>query len=220
MNPFLEFRENIQKHGLEYYGMFYGNYKGTVEDNNDPDIRGRLIVKCPAVYGDKAFKKWALPKGMFTGKGIGIYGIPQVGDPVWVEFENGMPEYPIWNYGWIPKDYAPKDAEIGKYLITTPKGYRFLLDEVNELIELRFDDSISITANKDKVLIKFGDNNVEISDKISINFGGKNFKTILDSWLDSLIQAVITTPSGPGNFAPNTVTQLNQAKTDINTLMK
>ena len=220
MNPFIEFRENILKHGLEYYGMYYAKYEGNVADNDDPEVRGRIKVKCPAAYGKKVFNNWALPYGMFTGNKIGFFAIPQVGDPVWVSFKNGMPEYPLWTYGWIPKDYKQDGAGVGKYLITTPNGYRLLFDDKAEKIELRFSDTVTITANKDNILMKYGENNIEISDKISINFGDKNLKTIMDSWLDLLIQAIITTPSGPGYFAPNTITELNKVKTDLNLLMK
>lgn len=220
MNPFIEFKENILMHGLEYYGMYYGLYEGNVADNEDPQTRGRVKVRCPAVYGKKTFNKWALPFGMFTGNKIGFFAIPQIGDPIWVSFKNGMVEYPLWTYGWIPKDYKQEDSAIGKYLITTPNGYRLLFDDVAEKIELKFSDDVSITANADNILMSYGENNIEITDKISVNFGGKSLKTILDAWIDLLVAAIITTPSGPGNFAPNTITELNKIKTDLNLLMK
>ena len=41
-----------------------------------------------------------------TGKQMGAYMIPQIGTGVWVEFEQGNPDYPIWSgcwYGSSPK---------------------------------------------------------------------------------------------------------------------
>jgi uncharacterized protein involved in type VI secretion and phage assembly len=35
-----------------------------------------------------------------TGKQMGAYMIPQIGAGVWVEFEQGDPDYPIWSGCW------------------------------------------------------------------------------------------------------------------------
>ena len=39
---------------------------------------------------------WAMPCFPIAGKQQGTYFIPQIGAGVWVEFENGDPNYPIW----------------------------------------------------------------------------------------------------------------------------
>jgi len=75
-------------------GRFFGKYRGTVEDNNDPTGRGRLSVRVPAVFGDTPV--WALPCVPYAGDGVGFYAIPAVSTPVWVEFEAGDPSFPIW----------------------------------------------------------------------------------------------------------------------------
>jgi uncharacterized protein involved in type VI secretion and phage assembly len=36
----------------------------------------------------------------FTGKQMGMWCLPQIGTGVWVEFEQGDPDYPIWSGCW------------------------------------------------------------------------------------------------------------------------
>lgn len=220
MNSFTELKEALRNQGMECLGWFYGVYAGQVSDNNDPDLRGRLKIVCPAMYGLKAFNKWAEPFGMFTGNKIGFYAIPQIGDPVWVMAQRGDPEHPVWSYGFVPKDYNIEGAEIGKYILNTPLGYRVELNEVDKQIKFLYQDKIYIKSDSESTLIQWGDNTVEMKDKISINFGGVSLKETLDTWLDTLVQAIITTPSGPGNFAPDTITAFQQIKTDIGKLME
>lgn len=93
---------------------FYGKYRAEVVDNNDPDKRGRIRVKCPSVLGEQ-ISRWALPcfpPNTFT--------IPQAKELVWIEFEGGKKDSPIWNGVFYTKEqlttkfkgitYDPKDV--------------------------------------------------------------------------------------------------------------
>src|SRR5260370_1208751 len=76
---------------------YYGKYRGFVADNNDPDNRGRLKVRVPGVLGDDIVSGWALPCAPYGGAaGQGFFFIPDVEAGVWVEFESGLLEFPIW----------------------------------------------------------------------------------------------------------------------------
>jgi len=78
---------------------FYGKYRATVLNNVDPLQKGRLMVQAPDV--DALLPTtWALPCLPFTGRQMGMWAIPQIGAGVWVEFEQGDPDYPIWVGGW------------------------------------------------------------------------------------------------------------------------
>ena len=70
---------------------FFGNYRGVVFDNNDPEKLGRIRVKVPQIFADIA-TGWAWPKNT---AGISIE-VPAVGQGVWVEFEGGDSSFPIW----------------------------------------------------------------------------------------------------------------------------
>jgi uncharacterized protein involved in type VI secretion and phage assembly len=75
---------------------FYGKYRGKVESNVDPDRIGRIQVSVPAVLGSGTLS-WAMPCAPYAGRGVGFFAIPPIGANVWVEFESGDPDYPIWS---------------------------------------------------------------------------------------------------------------------------
>lgn len=77
---------------------FYGKYRGTVINNVDPKQEGRLLVQVPDVLGLTP-SSWAVPCVPLTGPTgtqMGVYLVPPIGAGVWVEFEQGDPDYPIW----------------------------------------------------------------------------------------------------------------------------
>jgi len=75
---------------------FFGKYRGKVENNVDPMLLGRVQVSVPAVLGDGTLS-WAMPCVPYAGSGVGLFAIPPVGAGVWVEFEGGDTDYPIWS---------------------------------------------------------------------------------------------------------------------------
>ena len=78
---------------------YWGKYRGTVVNNADPQQIGRLLVEVPNV-GGLSPKSWAMPCLPMTGKQAGVWVLPQVGNGVWVEFEHGDIDYPIWTGCW------------------------------------------------------------------------------------------------------------------------
>jgi uncharacterized protein involved in type VI secretion and phage assembly len=87
---------------------FYGKYRGTVEEVDDPDGLGRIKVRVPEVYG-KVVSPWALPCAPYAGPGVGFFAIPPAKAGVWVEFEAGDPSRPIWTGGWWGQNDPPQD---------------------------------------------------------------------------------------------------------------
>lgn len=78
---------------------FYGKYRGTVVNNVDPLQIGRIQVLVPDVTSILP-TSWAMPCVPLAGKQMGTFVVPQVGSGVWVEFEQGDPDYPIWVGGF------------------------------------------------------------------------------------------------------------------------
>jgi uncharacterized protein involved in type VI secretion and phage assembly len=74
---------------------FFGKYRGTVVNNVDPEQRGRVQVMVPDVAGF-ALTSWAMPALPIGGLQMGLFSLPMVGSGVWVEFEQGDLDYPIW----------------------------------------------------------------------------------------------------------------------------
>jgi uncharacterized protein involved in type VI secretion and phage assembly len=73
----------------------YGKYRATVLDNVDPMQMGRLLVQVPDV-SNVLPSTWAMPCVPFAGIMSGMYAVPAIGSGVWVEFEQGDPDYPVW----------------------------------------------------------------------------------------------------------------------------
>jgi len=74
---------------------YYGKYRGAVLQNVDPMQMGRILVIVPDVSAVLP-SSWAMPCVPIAGKQMGSYFVPQIGSGVWVEFEQGDPDYPIW----------------------------------------------------------------------------------------------------------------------------
>jgi hypothetical protein len=78
---------------------FFGKYRGVVVTNVDPLQKGRLQVIVPDV-SNTALSGWAMPCAPITGAQSGMFALPPTGAGVWVEFEQGDPDYPIWAGGF------------------------------------------------------------------------------------------------------------------------
>jgi uncharacterized protein involved in type VI secretion and phage assembly len=74
---------------------YYGKYRGTVINNVDPMQIGRIQVMVPDVSNFLP-SSFAMPCLPIAGKQMGSYFVPQIGSGVWIEFEQGNPDYPIW----------------------------------------------------------------------------------------------------------------------------
>lgn len=112
---------------------FYGKYRAVVLDNQDPEQVGRLQLQVPAVLGTLA-SAWALPCAPYAGPGVGLHAVPPVGAAVWVEFEAGNPELPIWSGGWWghgepPADERGRAATPPLKLLRSESGLLLALDD-------------------------------------------------------------------------------------------
>ncbi|HYI96154.1 MAG TPA: phage baseplate assembly protein V [Bryobacteraceae bacterium] len=79
-------------------GKFTGIYRGTVINNVDPKMSGRLMLQVPDVLGIVP-SSWALPSTPLagpTGAPMGAYLVPPLLSGVWVMFEHGDPDHPVW----------------------------------------------------------------------------------------------------------------------------
>lgn len=96
---------------------YFGKYRGTVLDNEDPRRLGRLKVQAPSLPGMTG--SWALPCVPYAGDQVGFYAMPPVGAHVWIEFEGGDLDAPIWAGcfwadGQVPGDPTTPDIKVWK----------------------------------------------------------------------------------------------------------
>ena len=95
---------------------YYGKYRGMVLNNIDPMQQGRLQVQVPDVAG-LAPASWAMPCVPIAGLQNGMVALPVIGSGVWIEFEQGNPEFPIW-----VGCFWGSAAEIPALAMATPPG--------------------------------------------------------------------------------------------------
>lgn len=111
----------------------YGKYRGFVADNQDPETRGRLRLRIPALLADEV-TGWALPCLPFGGLADqGLFVVPEIEAQVWVEFEAGDISKPIWTGTfWQQSSDTPTEAAIDPpttRLLKTPSGHLFEFDD-------------------------------------------------------------------------------------------
>ncbi len=96
-------------------GPFYGKYRGVVLNNIDPLQIGRI----QASVSDVAVlpSSWAMPCLPWAGINTGLFTVPPIGAGVWIEFERGDPDYPIWVGG-----YWGSAAEVPALARAVPPG--------------------------------------------------------------------------------------------------
>lgn len=84
----------------------HGLFRGVVEDNFDPERRGRVRVRVPEVDGtEKSMEadelRWAEPIHSYGGiNDSGSLIIPTIGATVWILYEQEDPQYPTYFGAW------------------------------------------------------------------------------------------------------------------------
>lgn len=119
-------------------GRYWGKYQGTVVNNLDPEQRGRLMVEVPDVLSlvPSTWAEACLPFAGPTGLPMGVYMVPPVGAGVWVEFEHGDPNKPIWvGCRWGAPTDVPLAAKAGNpaapnIVIQSPSQQAIVLSEL------------------------------------------------------------------------------------------
>jgi len=113
--------------------QYFGKYRGKVTNNTDPEQRGRIQVSVPAIFGDIPLN-WALPASPYAGMQNCFFAIPPLQANVWVEFEGGNPESPIWSgcfwgIGEVPALALGTPAAVPHFLLQTTGQSTFLLSD-------------------------------------------------------------------------------------------
>ena len=151
---FRGFLDNLLIYGLEYFGKYYSSYRSYVVDKNDPDKLGRIKVKIPVITGDVTHPKWIFPKGNFSGKDYGLQVLPNKGDMVWVEFESGNANFPMWSHGHYGNDEKPEEFDsVNIYGFKTPEGHIVLLDDDGGRVLIKSTDIIQLNDGENEGLV-------------------------------------------------------------------
>lgn len=139
---------------------FYGKYRGTVDDNRDPERLGRVKLRVPSVLGD-CVTDWAWPCLPYGGKADqGMFFVPDEGARVWVEFEEGNLDLPLWvGTFWARPDgetEIPAEAQVmeesepSRRVLKTSSGHVLELSDVEgeERVVLRHRDGAVLSMDE------------------------------------------------------------------------
>lgn len=183
---------------------YYGKYRAIVENNEDPQKLGRLMVTVPSLLGETHIG-WAMPCFPYGGReNTGYYMIPEQGDGVWVEFEAGKLSYPIWSGTWWAQDEAPKGVDDADpvpdlKIIKTKSGHIIQLDDSSG------NESITI-IDKDGNKIKMDSSAIEINaDSRDMTLTGNNITVEATTQLDLKGAAINVEASGVVTIKGSTV---------------
>lgn len=101
--------------------QYFGKYRAKVVDINDPEKRGRIRVMCPKVLGESS-SAWCEPCIPVAYDFGGDFALPKVGEFVWVEFESGDSNKPLYTGGlWATNKSPSSSYDSNERLITWGK---------------------------------------------------------------------------------------------------
>ena len=156
---------------------FFGIWRGVVTNVNDPLNLGRIKVKVHELLGDKDETNWASYCSPFGGGGHGWFFMPtpvtkdakeaQAGDGVWIMFEAGDINRPVWVGFWFSEvDGKPKDADKDVRVLETKSGHKLIFndkegkekikveDKSGQFIEWNVNENTITVEAKEKVVVK------------------------------------------------------------------
>ncbi len=150
---------------------FYGKYRGQVTDVDDPERNCRVKALVPGVMGETEVG-WALPAFAFAGAGYGQVLLPEVGDLVWIEFEAGNLNYPIWTGAFFLNGQRPEPSGNGARVIVSKKGHQLVLDDDADTLTVKHAMGATLEMTATEITLSIGANKMVMSlTAISFNEG-------------------------------------------------
>ena len=194
---------------------FYGKYRALVVDNEDPESLGRLKLQVPSVLGGEVVTGWATPCVPYGGAaGEGWLAVPDLGAGVWVEFEDGDPEFPIWvGTYWsapggeveLPRSNDPDGAEQDgvqapptRKIFKSAKGHTLQFEDADGAEEILVVFEVS---EGERHVLRLSADGVEIRDA-----AGSSIVMTPDAFeLTSAVPLRISAPGQPVTIAGDTI---------------
>lgn len=197
MKALQEFIEILINRGLEAIGLYYSTYSAYVYSTEDPENMNRLQLIIPMIDRYTPLRTWALPKDLYGGPNYGVNILPEKGDLVWVEFEFGRLQNPLWSHGYFGKGEKPKAFTSHKIKgFVSPGGIELLIDDEKNEVRVKLKDGVSFILSKDKYYIAKDEN------KLQPLVLGDELKTQLElekTRVTTLIEAIKNSPITPGD---------------------
>jgi Type VI secretion system/phage-baseplate injector OB domain len=209
---------------------FFSKYRGKVTANQDPLHLGRIQISVPSVFGEGR-QSWAMPCTPYAGKDIGWFTVPPVDANVWVEFEGGDPDYPIWSGCFWGAGELPQVAKVEEPV----KVQVFKTDGITITLS-NLGDNKGLTVEVDKPVVEkplkmiFNANGIELNNNnqttakfmaetIELKNGESSTVTIATDSIqlkESAIEIKLTNSSIELNSTPATIKLTTSSGIEIN----
>lgn len=159
-------------------GPHWGKYRGTVITSADPLFAGRLLCAVERFPG--MVFNWAAPCVPYAGVEQGFFAMPPTGANVWIEFENGDLDYPIWSGCFWGEGEIPIAPELGPLSAALVKTFRtpfctVQLDDTPEVggITIRLEDPavppVVLSMNATGLTIQTGPATVNVNAETGVS---------------------------------------------------
>jgi uncharacterized protein involved in type VI secretion and phage assembly len=136
---------------------YYGKYRGVVTDNLDPMGKGRIKARVPDVKGDGECS-WALPCVPYAGDQVGWFMLPPVNALVWIEFENGHWDHPIWSGCFWDDSQAPASPAVPEMKVLQTDTATITIDDTDgaSSVSIETQDGMKITMDSTGITLDNG----------------------------------------------------------------
>lgn len=103
--------------------IYSGLYKGIVSNIDDPEKRGRIKCLIPDVLGDRVESAWCEPCVPVAYDYGGDFCLPQLNETIWLAFEKGNSNFPVYLGNWWQKEMTPLGAN---YSVSSASSVRII----------------------------------------------------------------------------------------------
>lgn len=129
--------------------QYYGKFRAKVVDIKDPEMRGRIRVMCPRVLGEykSAWCEPCIPVAYDFG---GDFALPKIGEFVWVEFEEGDANKPVYTGGLWCTNKTPSSEYSSKERLITWGDCKIEMNDSTNTMKISVGSSV-ITISKESI---------------------------------------------------------------------
>lgn len=142
----------------------YGKYRGKVVDPIDPLQLGRILALVPAI--SEMPLSWAMPATPYAGPGVGFFAIPPVGANVWIEFEGGDANYPVWSGCFWGEGEVPAEPALPTTIMLKTTLGAFSINNLDAELKLSLeapDGLMSLVMNPTGIKLSLNEVSISIT---------------------------------------------------------